>query len=379
MEYLGKLKEYYDEMLRCNRCGFCQAACPTYEVLRRESATARGRIQLLRAVSEGRLPLSAEISRRLYHCLNCHSCIQQCPGGVHTEEIFALGRRAIAQSDLRAEPPARKLLPVSVLDLRDRLMESHNLLGQPNDNRERWAQAWSNPGQALYFMGCVSALAHDMEEVASAFGQVLSQCGQDFQVLGGEEWCCGYPLLAAGLFEEFEEVRAHNLQIVGEMGVKRIYFNCPSCYLTWSREYETEGLELLHSTELLARWVAEGRLSFEPLDLALTYHDPCDLGRGMGIYDPPREVLRSIPDLTLVEIEDHREEALCCGGGGIYEYTYPDEAGQVSNRLIQALNRTGAEAVITACPKCKRMIQGRAKVMVADILQLTLEMGEFKR
>ncbi len=368
---MEKLKEYYDEMLRCNRCGFCQAACPTYEVLRRESVTARGKIQLLRAVSEGRLPLSGEISRRLYYCLDCRSCRQQCPGGVHTNEIFAIGRQALAGSGL---------LPAPAHDLAARLAESHNILGQPNENRERWSHTWPGQGQAqaLYFMGCVSALAHDMEEVATAFGQVLLQGGQEFRVLGGEEWCCGHPLLAAGLFEEFEKVRDHNLARVREWGVKTIYFNCPSCYLVWWREYQTEGLELVHSTELLARWVAEGRLTFEPLDIPVTYHDPCDLGRGMGIYDPPREVLRSIPDLSLVEIESNRQEGLCCGGGGIYETTHPDEAGQVTYRLAQALERTEAEAVITACPKCLRMIRDQTRTMVADILQLALEVGKFK-
>jgi Fe-S oxidoreductase len=137
---------------------------------------------------------------------------------------------------------------------------------------------------------------------------------------------------------------------------------------------EPLGFQVLHETEYLLELVQSGALSLKPMDKSVTYHDPCDLGRNSGIYDEPRQILRAIPGLTLVEMKDNREYALCCGGGGDVEMADAEVAQAVGrSRMLQA-QATGAELVITACQQCKRTLLGAARK--EKIRMRTLDISE---
>ncbi|HEM60848.1 MAG TPA: (Fe-S)-binding protein, partial [Chloroflexi bacterium] len=235
MSAIDELAQYREEMLRCSRCGYCQAACPVYEALRREPMTARGRIQLLRALSEGSLPPSPTLSRLVYCCTDCQSCGVTCPAGVRTEEIFAAGRQALAESDC---------LPPTLSVLQERIESSHNISGEPNENRLLWAENLSTRpddlvgkegAEVLLFTGCVSALYPMAYGILQDLVEILVAAEVNFTTLGTDEWCCGYPLLSAGL--PFTDVMAHNLEAVKATGARTLVTTCPSCYHMWKHKY----------------------------------------------------------------------------------------------------------------------------------------------
>ncbi|MBC7223339.1 MAG: (Fe-S)-binding protein [Anaerolineae bacterium] len=357
------LKPYYQEMLRCTRCGYCQAACPTFEVLHQEGATARGRVQLLRAVDEGLLPLTPAVGERLWRCLDCRSCTLHCPGGVRLDEIFALARRHLADTVAFPEP---------LRELKARVAQHHNISGEDNETRLLWQE---NLGEAVgaeaaetaYWVGCVAALYPMVYDVPQSFSRILQALGEPFVLLGGEEWCCGYPLLSAGL--PADDLIAHNLAALEARGVRRIVTTCPSCYHAWKTAYPQ------------AQMAREGRIPWRQVEgepLVVTYHDPCDLGRKEGVYDPPREVLRSIPGVELREMAESRANAMCCGGGGNLESVDRElAAGIAALRLAQA-QATGAQVIVTACQQCQRTLataarRGRVRVRVWDVSRLVWE------
>jgi heterodisulfide reductase subunit D len=373
---IEKLRQYQKEMLRCNRCGYCQAACPIYDVLRREPATARGRIQLLRAVSEGRLPLSESVSRYVYGCTECQSCLLSCPGGVRTDEIFATAREVIADSEF---------FPTTLAGLEERVRTTHNISGEPSENRLLWTEnlevrpkglVGRESAEVVLFTGCVSALFPMAYGILQDLVEILLAAEVDFTTLGPEEWCCGYPVLSAGL--PVSELIEHNLDRVKTLGANTLVTTCPSCYLMWKHHYPSDSFQVFHSTEFLSELVEAGQVPLRSLSMRVTYHDPCDLGRKSEIYDAPRRIIKAIPGLEFVEMEDHGENALCCGGGGNLETLDAELSREVARlRLKQAL-ALGAEAIVSACQQCERTLamaarRDKVRIKVKDVVQLLHE------
>jgi heterodisulfide reductase subunit D len=373
MNGMERLKELEHEMLRCNRCGYCQAACPIYDVLRREPMTARGRIQVLRAVAEGRLPLSEMVGRCVYSCTDCQSCQVSCPGGVRTSEIFEAARHLLAGSDY---------LPPMLNELEARVRSSHNISGEPAESRLLWAEnlerrpedlAGKHSAEVVLFTGCVSALFPMAYGILQDLVEILQTAEVDFTTLGGEEWCCGYPLLSAGL--PISDLVAHNLEAVKELGAKTLVTTCPSCYHTWEHHYAPDFIQVKHSTEYLAELLEAGRVPLRGLEKRVTYHDPCDLGRKSKVYDAPRRIIQAIPGVEFVEMEDHGENAMCCGGGGNLESLDPDLSRAVARRRLEQAQAVGAEAIVSACQQCERTLSMAArrekiKIKVMDVVQL---------
>jgi heterodisulfide reductase subunit D len=185
-------------------------------------------------------------------------------------------------------------------------------------------------------------------------------------------------LIVAGLRKEHEELRRHNLEKLASLGAKEVVFSCPSCYYTWTHYYRPEGVRLMHATEFILSRIRSGKLSPGRLEARATYHDPCDLGRGMKVFDPPREIIRSVPGLDFVELPENREHGYCCGGGGDAEMIDTDLVEAIASRLLGRVEQVGAELVITACQQCNRMIKNAVgasgkKIEVKDIVQLVAE------
>ena len=149
-------------------------------------------------------------------------------------------------------------------------------------------------------------------------------------------------------------------------------FSCPSCYRTWNEYYNTD-LELFHSTQFIQRLIKDGAVSLGELHETVTYHDPCDLGRDGGVFDAPREVLGSIPGLTLVELENSRSQSICCGGGGNLEMADSGLSGSIARNKLAEIERTGVKTVVTSCQQCIRTIKGkvRREKVDLDVLDIT--------
>jgi heterodisulfide reductase subunit D len=195
--------------------------------------------------------------------------------------------------------------------------------------------------------------------------------------MGEEEWCCGFPMVGAGLKDMVTVFVAHNIEAVLKKGARQVVFACPSCYQMWKEHYpyKENGIEIFHSTQYLEKLIRDNRIPFEPLDLTVTYHDPCDLGRGAREFDAPRRVLGSIPGVTFVELPHNREACTCCGGGGNLEMIDAGLATRIARNKIEEALTTGADAVITACQQCVRTMltyckRNKVKLDVMDITQL---------
>jgi Fe-S oxidoreductase len=290
---------------------------------------------------------------------------------------------------MREQLVAWGLYPEVFDTLRERVTGQYNISGEDNANRLVWTENMESIPAGLkrkvdvdtvYFVGCVGSLYPRVYSVPQSFVQILERAGESFTTLAGEEWCCGFPLEIAGMGQATGELARHNVESVRGIGARRLVTTCPSCYHTWAHEYprllgEPLGVEVLHATELLADLIAEGRIELRGFPQAVTYHDPCDLGRTSGIYDEPRRIIEAIPGIDFTEMSENREMALCCGGGGDAEMADAQLTAAVGKRRIEQAQETGAKVVISACQQCNRTLaeaarKNRVRVRAMDITEV---------
>ncbi len=416
------------ELDACVRCGECIAWCPTFAENGLELAHPLGKIGCLRewvgrqyglrARLLGRRPIEDEeiaaLGGSLYSCTLCARCREVCPVQIDTRPLWVAMREQMAE--LGACPPA-------LAALREKMVAHHNIAGQDNAGRLGWAENLPQGAEGLagrraemvYFVGCVAAFYPLAYSIPQSLAQTLAAAGADFTTLGGEEWCCGFPLIIAGLGAEARALAQHNVEAVRATGAHTLVTACPSCLHTWRHDYprllgEPLGFTVRHATEVLVELVEGGHLKLgayvgavrepplrggqpplpggeppprggqpplpggepsprggqPPLPggeppLVVTYHDPCDLGRTCGIYEAPRRLLRAIPGVELREMKDNRELALCCGGGGDVEMADPGLTTAMALRRLAQARETGAEAIVSACQQCKRTLAGAAR------------------
>jgi heterodisulfide reductase subunit D len=264
--------------------------------------------------------------------------------------------------------------------------ESFNISDEDNEERDEWRENLKHVpesvfdkerAEVIYFVGCVASFFPMVQKIPANMAEIMERGGVDFTILGGDEWCCGFPLIGAGMPEKIKTLMEHNLQKVKEVGAKKIVFTCPSCYHMWKNFYEAE-VELLCTSELLEQLLSEKRIPLKEINATVTYHDPCDLGRNSGIFESPREVLKAIPGIRLIEMPNNRQMANCCGGGGNLEMVDPDLSAKVAQMKIDEILETGADMVVTSCQQCVRTIATRARrqkinLVVKDLTDLVAE------
>jgi Fe-S oxidoreductase len=213
--------------------------------------------------------------------------------------------------------------------------------------------------------------------------QIFDHVGVDYALLGGAEWCCGYPLFLNGETDKARELIVHNVQAVRDMGAHKVVLTCPSCYHFWKHSYPVAlgvddlGLEIQHATEFLADLLVD--VDLKPFPVTATYHDPCDLGRKEGVIEAPRRILHQIPELKFVEMPENREGSHCCGGGGNLETFAPDISRAVSRSRIQQAADVDAGLLVSACQQCERTLTGaaraeRLRIRVKDITEVVLDL-----
>jgi Fe-S oxidoreductase len=359
----------------CAHCGYCQAVCPIYDAVGWESSGPRGRMTIAQQIARQQ-PLPAEAPQRVYACTLCGACREVCATRIDTVTAWLEARRKLAAGGALDDLPLSRL--------RDNLAAAHNVTGDPAENRLLWQENLEAPDPGLngrrgaeivYFVGCVTGLYGQGHTIAQAMTEVLTRAGADFTTLGSEEWCCGFPYLGLGLPDEAGKVARHNVAALAALGAKTVVTTCPSCYHMWRHTYpellDAEvDVQVLHATQLLVQLLESGAVELAPRDEVVTYHDPCDLGRNSGIYEAPRQLLRAIPGVELVEMADHRENALCCGGGGNLEAVNPELSAAIADRRLSQALESGARTLVTPCQQCKRTLanaarraQSRLKVM----------------
>ena len=394
----------------CYHCHKCTAGCPT------AFAMQYGPDRILRLIQFGQKERLLA-SRDPWLCLGCEMCGAHCPNDIDINEVMIALKEMSEKVGYRVEDcqALRELLadylvqrPETVIDDRlcagiqrlNRLSQTieatHNISGDDNANRLIWSQNLErvpagldrNLGaETVYFVGCVASLFPRSYRVPQSFTSVLEASGASFTTLGGQEWCCGYPLLSMGRLEQAKTTIEHNVAQVKELGALRVVFACPSCYHMWKFIYPEVlggdiGVRVLHATELLDELISQGALKLGEVKARVTYHDPCDLGRKSHVFDAPRRVLRSIPGVEFVEMSSAGEISECCGGGGNLESFDPDVGGQVSVRRIGRACEVEAQVVTSACQQCERTLTAavrqhegarKARMRVMDVTELVWE------
>lgn len=227
-----------------------------------------------------------------------------------------------------------------------------------------------------FFRGCMSTFRE--REIAEATVEILRRLGLPFRLFD-RETCCGSVLFRTGQVREAEEVKRRNEEEFSRLGVRELLTVCPGCYSTFRKEYSLPGVKVLHLTQLLHRMLREGRLKLRGKEVRATYHDSCHLGREWGLYEEPREILRGMPGLELVEMSLSREFSRCCGAGGGVRSAFRDLSSAVSrSRLGDALD-VGAQLVVTSCPFCyhhlREVADGRVEVRDLSLLVRDLMEG----
>ena len=345
-EVLDLIKETGGESFRyCYQCGLCDVVCPWNRV--RDFSMRK----LIRQANFGLTEIETE---EIWRCTTCGRCLQQCPRGVNQIEVGVSSRRIASEFGV---------FPTSVRPVRGvsaSLLGEGNPFGEERKNRADWAKGlsvntFSKGMEILYFPGCYLSYDPRLKKVAAATVNILKKAGVDFGILGTNENCCGESIRKTGDEECFNRLARENIKTFIDNGVKKILVSSPHCYHTFKNEYPEfmVHFEVVHISQYIFELINAGRLELtKGYDKKITYHDPCYLGRHNGIFDEPREALRGISGLELIEMPDSREDSLCCGGGGGRIWMETPKGERFSDLRVEQARGVGAEVLVTACPYC---------------------------
>jgi len=388
------------ELDACTRCGECVKWCPTYSEDGHEALQPAEKIRRMKSFIGAQYGLRArlfgpkfptdealdEYSGGVYDCTLCGRCKVVCPVKIDTRPLWIAMREHLVGLGYYPEP---------FDTLREMVTAKYNISGDNNEDRLIWSEnleqvpegvRGKEKAEIIYFVGCTPAFYPQTYGIPQATVKVMERAGLDFTILGGEEWCCGYPLAIAGMRDAVRELVEHNVEAVRRTGASKLVAGCPSCYHTWLHEYprimgEPLGFQVQHLSQLLEGLIAGGHIRLGEFKRPVTYHDPCDLGRNAGIYDAPRNVIHSIPGISFTEMEENRGYALCCGGGGDVAMCNQELVDAVARRRVQQAQATGAQVLLSACQQCKRTLmsavrQENVRMRVLDVVELVARVME---
>ena len=300
------------------------------------------------------------------------------PLGAELEPVQSV---AIVEA-MRADCVDLGLQPEPLRKMAESTEKYYNPYGEPHANRMKWAEGLDIPQTAdtVLFVGCTAA--YRRQEIAVSTVKILKDTGIKFAVLP-EEWCCGSPLLRTGNVDLAEKMIVHNVELLKGNNVERLVTSCAEGYMGISKDWPRFAGELpfkvMHISELLAELISGGKIKFRnPIKSKVTYHDPCHLGREMGIYDEPRAVLKAIPGIELVEMYPTEHAAWCCGAGGGLKDSNPDLALAIGTEKVPLIRDTGASILASSCPFCKTHFmdvikEAKEPIEVRDVTELAAE------
>ncbi len=410
----NRLKSIEHEIIKCMKCGNCQAVCPLYKETRAENAVARGKVQLAAAVLGGKLDYTAELAHRFDLCLTCMACVSNCPCGVRVDRVVlearaalaekrglplphrvaaaGLARPALMQMGMKAAGVTQKLLfkrgergmsprfPVG-LDLKRVLpaLAKKDLKEQlPEKN------AVQNPVMRVaLFAGCVTNYVYP--GVGLALVEVLNRHGVEV-VFPKEQHCCGAPLLIHGIKDTAKEMAASHVHMFDAAGVDAVVTVCGTCGEAFRHHYPEllsgrakdagKALALSGRTYDIAEFLTDivplDHTLLGPLDTHFTYHEPCHVGRGLGAAGKAEKLLKAIPRATYSPMQD---PGRCCGGAGSFSFEHYKLASQVLDRKLSDISGTGAGVVVTGCGSCRiQLNDGLAQRKMPQRVLHTVEM-----
>lgn len=330
----GNEKDGYTlfELSACSRCGICIDGCPVDDPLGIHHTQGVYLLQHIRNKD-----LRHRLDEIAEKCIVCGRCSHDCPVHIDLESI----RRQVRVEQKR---------PIDRAQGYDYLRNIH---------------AFNAMGRIGYFGGCMS---HLTPGVGVAMKTIFQAVGQSYWHIDQERTiCCGRPLLQQGFLRQAEVLRRQNSRLIAQSGITMLVTSCPICFQSFSKEYHLS-IPVVHHSQYLAQLIADGRLQVKQSGMRATYHDPCELGRGCGIYDEPRRVVEATA--LLLPTRNEKSESLCCGYNlGSTELT-TDQQRQVRDQSLQNLMEPQPDLVTTACPMCKKALTRGVTTAVYDIAEL---------
>lgn len=339
----------------CSVCPkMCRHVCTTGVLTRNESDSPTDRSQTATRFFEEIDELSESSAAPVYRCATCSLCNAWCETDNDVAPVLI---------ELRRHFVDKGLAPKEARGLNETILKTGNIFGKPQEQGfEAVADAVNSlPKKAdtLLFVGCNTRFNHP--SVAQATVAILKDAGEKFTVLKEGEPCCGDPQHMLGFAKEARELAQRNAEAIKKTGAKRIVFVCGSCMKLFAREYAEWGIdlggdvELTHISQETLRLLDEGKIQFKnSVEKKLAFHDSCNLGRRLEVFDEPREILRRIPGAELFELEFNRKRSNCCGAGGGIGLTNFDLSVKAGVPAVEQAGAAGADVLVTGCQTCKQ-------------------------
>ena len=399
-EPLKNLSKVEQAALACAQCGQCRVtnwpskgifySCPVYKTNNSfEPFNARGKNLIMKGLLWGHLKLSQDISDIIFQCTLCGLCEEVCFNSQSENFDFPLTHimdHVNTYEALRADLVAAGFPIESQVPMNKAMVELYNPYERDNKEKINWTEeldfkikdAAKEDAEILYFVGCTSALTPQIKQVAIATAKIFNKLDVGFSVFGEQEVCCGSVGMRTGDRNSFEKVAEENAKLFKDRGIKRIVTSCAGCYRTFKKDYGDilEGIEILHSVEFLNEIIANKDIKLKNLDIKTTYHDPCHIGRHMGLYEAPRELLNKISNMT--EMKTNRVGAMCCGAGGGVRKGFPELSMDMAKNRVKEAEETGSEYLVSTCPFCYRNLSDaieelNSNLKMTDLVELLLK------
>ncbi|SPF50854.1 CoB--CoM heterodisulfide reductase iron-sulfur subunit D family protein [Syntrophobacter sp. SbD1] len=409
------IQNFVYDMSRCIKCKGCtwvdhtympgtkfMTRCPSAEKYQFDAYGAYGKMRIGHAMAEGRLDWNEKAVEIMYACTLCGACDVGCKRNLDLEiELTLESLRVKAVQDGVGPMPAHKKIA-------DNISRTHNMYGSPAEKRTAWTTGAIKPAakaEILYFPGCTASYIN--KEIAQSTAKILKAAGADFMLMP-EERCCGNTLFSVGMLDEARASAKHNIEEVRKSGAKTLLTSCAECLRTWKVDYpkmlgistEELGFEVIHLVEYADEMIKNGALKMKkPFQTRMTYHDACSLSRlsepwtpyegkrgwmgcveprlkrrrgSNGVYAQPRDILRAIPGVELIEMPRTRENAFCCGAGRGTREAFPDFATWAAKNRMEEVKDIGAETLVSSCPRCKNNFAQAVKAGGIDVQVLDI-------
>ncbi|PLX40045.1 MAG: hypothetical protein C0608_10100 [Deltaproteobacteria bacterium] len=361
------------ELAACLQCGRCTGGCP---MSIRSPLNSRKFLYESLIREDGEALLERE---EVWDCTSCRTCSSRCP----RELDPAMVMRAVRTVKIEGGR-----IPKTLMDAMESSLKHGNPWGRSRMKRTAWAEGITvnsieedAESERLWFVGCTPAYDPRAMGMAKALARIFEVAGVDYTTLGSEEVCCGSEMLRAGeegLFEELSEVNKENF---AELEFAEVVATSPHCMNTFIADYGLD-IPVTHYTQLLAALAAEGKLPFggESEEVKVAFHDPCYLGKQNSIYDAPRNVLKAVPGVELVEFARSRERSLCCEGGGGRMWIEGMGEGERNAQIrVRDAIEMGVDVIATACPFCLLTLEdavkttgSEGKIRIFDIAEIVV-------
>jgi len=366
-------------LFACVQCGKCTGGCP---MAMKTRLNPRNLIYRVLIAGNG---FNLEGREELWDCTTCSTCYSRCPKQVNPMEAIIAVRSAIVEKG-RIHPNVKTAL--------ESTFRQGNPLKLPRSDRANWAKDLQvksiaeQGAEYLYYVGCTPSYDPRGQKVARSIVKIMNTAGIDFGILGNDENCCASETRRLGELGLFEGMAEMNEEIFKELEITRMFTTSPHCFNTFKNDYPKVGaqpkrsVQVQHYTQMLSGLVKEQRLKFSgSFEKKVTYHDPCYLGKHNGIFEEPREVLKSIPGVELIEMDRSREKSLCCEGGGGRMWLEGTNPGtRLAQMRVKEAMETGAEILATACPFCLltldeavKHLNAEDKIRVLDIAEIAAQ------